>query len=144
MIKSLPNSVIDPLKPVGTAGFGVLTNLCENNRRNTASRSPRLRWTCLTSTAHPQKTWRLPIMTCNGPLPVFSYPSLPAGLVVPLLSIFAIPVCAQDVLTYHNNNFRNGAYTRETTLTPTNVNSAMFGKLFVLPADGLVDAEPLY
>jgi len=82
-------------------------------------------------------------MTCNGPLPVFSYPSLPAGLVVALLSIFAIPVCAQDVLTYHNNNFRNGAYTRETTLTPTNVNSAMFGKLFVLPADGLVDAEPL-
>jgi len=83
-------------------------------------------------------------MTCNGPLPVFSYPSLPAGLVVALLSIFAIPVCAQDVLTYHNNNFRNGAYTRETTLTPNNVNSAMFGKLFVLPADGLVDAEPLY
>ncbi len=29
-------------------------------------------------------------------------------------------------------------------LTPSSVNSAKFGKLFTLPADGLVDAEPLY
>jgi len=51
---------------------------------------------------------------------------------------------AQDVLTYHNSNTRTGAYTKETILTPANVNAASFGKLFTLPADGLVDAEPLY
>jgi outer membrane protein assembly factor BamB len=34
--------------------------------------------------------------------------------------------------------------TKETILTTSNVNAASFGKLFTLPADGLVDAEPLY
>lgn len=51
---------------------------------------------------------------------------------------------SQDVLTYHNNNNRTGLNNKETTLTPSNVNSSTFGKLFVVPADGLVDAEPLY
>ena len=52
--------------------------------------------------------------------------------------------CQQDVLTYHNNNARTGLNFMETTLTPSNVNSASFGKLFTLSVDGLVDAEPLY
>jgi outer membrane protein assembly factor BamB len=51
---------------------------------------------------------------------------------------------SQDVLTYHNNNARTGLYNKETTLTLTNVNPANFGKLFIVPADGRVDAEPLY
>jgi len=51
---------------------------------------------------------------------------------------------SQDVLTYHNNNARTGLNPSETTLTPSNINSASFGKLFVLSVDGLVDAEPLY
>jgi hypothetical protein len=56
----------------------------------------------------------------------------------------ALPALSQDVLTYHNNIARTGFDNKETTLTLTNVNSAMFGKLFTVPADGLVDAEPLY
>jgi hypothetical protein len=48
------------------------------------------------------------------------------------------------VLTYHNNNARTGLDTQETKLTLGNVNSSTFGLLFKLPADGLVDAEPLY
>ena len=48
------------------------------------------------------------------------------------------------MLTYHNNNSRNGLDNKETALTLTNVNSASFGKLFTVAADGLVDAEPLY
>ena len=56
----------------------------------------------------------------------------------------ALPAHSQDVLTYHNNTNRTGLYNQETTLTLTNVNSATFGKLFTVPADGLVDAEPLY
>jgi hypothetical protein len=51
---------------------------------------------------------------------------------------------SQNVLTYHNNNARTGLNPSETTLTPANVNSTSFGKLFVLSVDGLVDAEPLY
>ena len=34
------------------------------------------------------------------------------------------------VLTYHNNNLRTGLNAQETILTPTNVNSSQFGKLF--------------
>jgi outer membrane protein assembly factor BamB len=50
----------------------------------------------------------------------------------------------EDVLTYHNDNFRTGQYTRETSLTPSSLNSANFGKVGFLPVTGLVDAEPLY
>jgi len=61
-----------------------------------------------------------------------------------LLCGLAIPGFCQDVLTYHNNNSRTGLDNAETHLTISNVNWATFGNLFVLPADGLVDAEPLY
>ena len=49
-----------------------------------------------------------------------------------------------NVVTYQYDNTRAGANTEETTLTPTNVNSAMFGKIGFFPVDGLVDAQPLY
>ncbi len=48
-----------------------------------------------------------------------------------------------DVLTYHNDNSRTGQNLTETTLTPSTVNSTQFGLLRVLPADGLVDGQPL-
>jgi hypothetical protein len=51
---------------------------------------------------------------------------------------------SEDVLTYHNNNARTGLNSTETTLTLSNVNSSLFGRLFTLSVDGLVDAEPLY
>jgi hypothetical protein len=50
----------------------------------------------------------------------------------------------KGVLTYHNDNMRTGRNPSETALTLKNVNSATFGKLFVIPTDGLVDAQPLY
>jgi len=50
----------------------------------------------------------------------------------------------KGVLTYHNDNLRTGRNSIESTLTLKNVNSTTFGKLFVIPTDGLVDAEPLY
>jgi hypothetical protein len=48
------------------------------------------------------------------------------------------------VLTYHNNNLRTGLNAHETTLTPANVNSSQFGKLFTYNLDGDVHAQVLY
>jgi hypothetical protein len=50
----------------------------------------------------------------------------------------------KGVLTYHNDNMRTGRNLSETLLTLKNVKSTTFGKLFVIPTDGLVDAQPLY
>ncbi|MGE0405016.1 MAG: Ig-like domain-containing protein, partial [Candidatus Korobacteraceae bacterium] len=48
------------------------------------------------------------------------------------------------VLTWHNDNARTGANTQESTLTPANVNSESFGKLFHFQVEGDVQAQPLY
>ncbi|MFP5226218.1 MAG: Ig-like domain-containing protein, partial [Acidobacteriota bacterium] len=48
-----------------------------------------------------------------------------------------------DVLTWHVDNTRSGLNSQETTLTPSNVNSTTFGKLFSISVDGYVYASPL-
>jgi hypothetical protein len=48
------------------------------------------------------------------------------------------------VLTYHNNDARDGAYIDELILTPTNVNKTKFGKLLSYAVDGQIYAQPLY
>jgi hypothetical protein len=48
------------------------------------------------------------------------------------------------VTTWHYDNSRSGANPNETILTPQNVNSNEFGKLFVQPVDGAVIGQTLY
>jgi len=60
------------------------------------------------------------------------------------LTVNAAVPATTDVLTYHNDIARTGQNLTETTLNPSNVTSAKFGKLGFYPVDGLVDAEPLY
>jgi hypothetical protein len=64
-----------------------------------------------------------------------------------LLFVAALPhtVSAQvNVLTANYDNNRTNANMAETLLNVSNVNPAQFGKLYSLPVDGQVYAQPLY
>jgi hypothetical protein len=49
-----------------------------------------------------------------------------------------------NVTTFNYDNARDGQNTQEYVLTPENVNSTQFGKLFTTAVDGYVFAQPLY
>jgi len=69
---------------------------------------------------------------------------------IPALSVLAIaflPIPAHsqaNVTTWHNDSQHTGQNLQETILTPANVNSKTFGKLFSYPVDGMMYAQPLY
>src|SRR5450432_1509465 len=88
-----------------------------------------------------------PISVSNsaGPMSI-GFRRFSRGLSVTVLLIGGIPTFSfaqSNVLTYHNDNMRTGQNLTETLLTPQNVRFASFGKLFTLPVDGKVDAQPL-
>jgi hypothetical protein len=82
---------------------------------------------------------RIPLIRCG--LRLFS--RLSVCLCGLLLAALACPA-QTNVLTSNYNNSRTDLNASETILTPSVVNSTQFGKLFSLPVDGQLYAQPLY
>ena len=73
------------------------------------------------------------------------YPGPPGQALPRANGIPGLPgVARHDVVTYHNDVERTGLNSRETILTPANVNAQHFGKIGFFRVDGKVDAQPLY
>ncbi len=73
--------------------------------------------------------------------------TIPAAIAVFIaawIMVFPPHASATDWLTYHYDNARDGANTNEVVLTPANVNTNNFFKLFTYAVDGEVYAQPLY
>ena len=86
-------------------------------------------------TANPSERYRL----------VWSQVMKRALIATGLLAFYGIASQAQtSVTTQHYDIARTGANTNETILTPSNVSTNTFGKLFSAPVDGWIYAEPLY
>ena len=60
-----------------------------------------------------------------------------------LLTLGGITHAQVNVLTVNYDNSRTNANPQETILNPSSVNALTFGKLFTIPVDGLVHAQPL-
>jgi hypothetical protein len=66
-------------------------------------------------------------------------------ILLSLLLLFALPVLVAqvNVLTWHNDNWRDGLNSGETILNQSNVNATQFGKLCSAIVDGQLFGQPL-
>ncbi len=60
------------------------------------------------------------------------------------MALSSSSLAQQPVSTSRGDNARSNSTTNETLLTPTNVNKNSFGRLFSVPIDYMVMAQPLY
>ncbi len=66
------------------------------------------------------------------------------SLISPSSNVVTVNCAAQNVVTQHNNNARQGAQLAERILTPANVSGPTFGLLYERHVAGALLAQPLY
>src|SRR5213078_1473797 len=71
------------------------------------------------------------------------YLDLPKRCCLFTLLFFSMQICAQDVLTQHNDLNRTGWNSHETILNHRNVQQSSFGKIFTRTVDDQIYAQPL-
>src|SRR5260370_1423655 len=69
---------------------------------------------------------------------------LSRGIIFCALALAPRAAAQVNVLTANYNNARTNANLNERVLNSVNVSPAQFGKLFTLPVDGFIAAQPLY
>src|SRR5271155_5216909 len=96
----------------------------------------------------PHLFFQLSKSMCSKKIPptIKTMPTVIAVFIMAFAGILVLPPVASAVnwLTYHYDNARDGANTNEVVLTPANVNTNDFFKLFTYTVDGEVYAQPLY
>jgi hypothetical protein len=84
----------------------------------------------------------------SAPAAIGAHTVAATSVAVPTSSVQAaltvINISHAAVLTYHNDDARDGGYLEEVSLTPSNVNVTQFGKLASYPVDGQIYGQPLY
>ena len=97
-------------------------------------------------TVAPAKSLSLAKVTLTAPATAGLYTLTATSVSNPAVSasITVAVTGLAGVYTYHDDLARDGANTQEYALTPANVNSTQFGKLFSCAADGAVYAQPLW
>ncbi len=92
----------------------------------------------LIPTTHPIETMR------NISFERHFHPLLAVATAVIMGGNFLYAQSPPAVWTYHNDNMRTGQNLKERYLTPQNVNTNAFGRLFSQPYAGYVFSQPLY
>jgi hypothetical protein len=144
----------------GTGGSSITVSISPRRGGVTTSQTLSIKATLTNDTGNQGVTWSSagggsfsPTTSTSGNSVTFTAPTSAGAVTLTATSLAdntktdAATIGVTDLsgmFTYHNDLSRDGANQKEYALTPTNVATATFGKLFSCAADGAIYAQPLW